>query len=102
MEREKRELFQSGGEWRIPFALVPTTQEILDSPQHKDRGFFEEVDHPVMGKATMPGAPFKMTETPWQLRNPAPLLGEHNEEVYCHRLGYSKEELVRLKERGVI
>jgi len=102
LEREKMELFQSGADWRIPFGLVPTTQEILDSPQHKARGFFEEVDHPVIGKATMPGAPFKLTESPWQLRNPAPLLGQHNEEVYCQCLGYSKEELVRLKEQGII
>jgi len=100
--REKMELFQSGVEWRIPLGLVPNTREVLGSPQHQARGFFEEVDHPVMGKVTMPGAPFKMMETPWQLKSPAPMLGEHNEEVYCQRLGYSKEELVRLGERGII
>lgn len=101
-DREKMELFQSGNEWRIPLALVPTTQEILDSPQHQARGFFEEVDHPVIGRVTMPGAPFKMGKTPWQLKSPAPLLGEHNEEVYCQLLGYSKEDLVRLRGQGVI
>ena len=64
--------------------------------------FFEEVDHPVIGRVTMPGAPFKMAESPWRLKSPAPLLGEHNEEVYCRLLGYSREELVRLKESGII
>jgi len=102
MDREKMELFRSGNEWRIPFGLVPTTKEMLESPQHKAREFFEEVDHPVMGKVTMPGAPFKMMETPWQLGNPAPLLGEHNEDVYCRVLGYTKQDLVRFRERGVI
>lgn len=102
MERERMELFLSATQWRIPFALVPTTDEILDSPQHNTRGYFEEVDHPVMGKVTMPGAPFKMKETPWQLKRPAPLLGEDNEEVYCERLGYAKDDLVRLREQGVI
>jgi crotonobetainyl-CoA:carnitine CoA-transferase CaiB-like acyl-CoA transferase len=101
-EREKTELFQSGNEWRIPFALVPTSSEILESPQHKARMFFEEIDHPVMGKVTMPGAPFKMMETPWQLKSRAPLLGEHNEEVYCRQLGYSKDNVVKLRERGII
>lgn len=101
-DRDMMELFQSGAEWRIPVGLVPTTKEILESPQHLARGFFEEVDHPVMGKVMMPGAPFKMQETPWQLKSPAPLLGEHNEEIYCHHLGYSREELVRLRERGII
>jgi crotonobetainyl-CoA:carnitine CoA-transferase CaiB-like acyl-CoA transferase len=102
MEWEKRELFESGAEWRLPMAYVPTTKEIIDFPQHKERGFFEEVDHPVIGKVTMPGAPFKMEETPWQLKSPAPFLGQHNEEVYCGRLGYTKRDLVRLREQGVI
>ncbi len=102
VEREKMELFLSGVEWRIPFGLVPTTEQVLDSPQHKARGFFEEVDHPVMGKVTMPGAPFKMTETPWQLKSPAPLLGEHNEDIYRERSGYSREDLTRFREQGVI
>jgi crotonobetainyl-CoA:carnitine CoA-transferase CaiB-like acyl-CoA transferase len=101
-DREKMELFQSGVEWRIPFGLVPTTQESLESPQHIARGFFEEVDHPVLGKVVMPGAPFKMQETPWLVKSPAPRLGEHNEEVYCHQLGYSRDELVRMRELGVI
>lgn len=101
-EYDTMELFQKAVEWNVPFAMVATTREVLDSPQHQARRFFEEVDHPVLGKVTMPGAPFKMMDTPWQQRNPAPLLGEHNEEVYCQRLGYTKEDLVRLKEQGVI
>jgi crotonobetainyl-CoA:carnitine CoA-transferase CaiB-like acyl-CoA transferase len=101
-EKTREELFQMGTEWRVPISFVPTTAEILESPQHRERGFLEEVDHPVMGKVTMPGAPFKMSETPWQMKNPAPWLGEHNEDIYCHRLGYSKDELVRLRERGVV
>ena len=101
-KREKMELFNSGTEWRIPFAQVPTTEDILQSPQHKARGFFEEADHPVMGKVTMPGAPFKLTETPWQQGNPAPLLGEHNREVYCERLKYSEDDLVKMRGQGVI
>jgi crotonobetainyl-CoA:carnitine CoA-transferase CaiB-like acyl-CoA transferase len=101
-DRRKMELFRSAQERRLPFGLVPTTKEVIDSPQHRARGFFEEVDHPVMGRVTMPGAPFKLLESPWQLRSPAPLLGEHNQEVYGERLGYSGEELVRLKQQGVI
>ena len=49
---------------------------------------------------TYPGAPAKLSETPWQAGR-APLLGEHNEEIYG-RLGHTKEELVRLREEGVI
>jgi len=80
-EWEKDKLFQAGNEWRIPFGLVPTTKEVLQSPQHQARGFFETVDYPVIGEVTMPGAPFKMTDTPWRQRSPAPLLGEHTEAI---------------------
>ena len=60
-----------------------------------------EVDHPAAGRVKYPGAPFKMMETPWEIRRPAPLLGQHNEEV-MGELGYTKEDLVRLREQGVI
>lgn len=96
------ELFKAAVEWRIPAGLVPTPGEITESPQHKARGFLEDVIHPVIGKVAMPGAPFKMAESPWQTRTPAPLLGEHNQEIYGNRLGYSGDDLVRLRGQGVI
>ena len=51
---------------------------------------------------TYPGAPVKMTETPWKIHRRAPLIGEHNEEVYLKELGLSREELALLKANGVI
>jgi CoA:oxalate CoA-transferase len=101
-DRMTMELFQSGAEWRIPIGLVPDTKEILESPQHLARGFFETVDHPIMGKVNMPGAPFKMSATSWRTSIPAPLLGEHNREIYGDWLKYSSADLVKLRERGVI
>ncbi len=80
-DRDEEELFHAGNAWRIPFGLIPTTADILNLPQHAARAFFDEVTHPVIGKVTMPGAPFKMMGTPWQQGSPAPLLGEHNEAV---------------------
>ena len=85
----------------MPFALISTIDELSDDPQLKDRGYFVDIDHPVAGKLTYPGAPFKMSETPWQATR-APLLGEHNKEIYGQRLGYSKDDLVRLRERDII
>ena len=54
-----------------------------------------------MGEVTYPGPPFRMGETSWKAGR-APLLGEHNEEIYCQRLGHTREDLVRLRERGVV
>jgi crotonobetainyl-CoA:carnitine CoA-transferase CaiB-like acyl-CoA transferase len=74
---------------------------LLTDPQYQARNFWIDIDHPYAGIQTYPGAPVKMTETGWKMSR-APLLGEHNQEIYCDRLGYSKEELVRLRASGVI
>jgi len=100
-ERTKDELFHTCSEWRVPCAPVSGPEELLNDPHYQARGFWIEVDHPETGKLTYPGAPFKMSETPWQVGR-APLLGEHNEEIYCRRLDYSKQDLVVLRETGVI
>jgi crotonobetainyl-CoA:carnitine CoA-transferase CaiB-like acyl-CoA transferase len=75
--------------------------ELMADPQYKARGFFQEIDHPLAGRLTYPGAPFRMSETPHQAGR-APLLGEHSEEIYCQRLGFDKSDLVTLRENGVI
>ncbi|MDR9458951.1 MAG: CoA transferase [Dehalococcoidia bacterium] len=99
-KRDSMELFVSGQEWRIPFALVLQIDELMGDPQHEARGFFQQIDHPMAGRLTYPGAPFKMSETPPVIRR-APLLGEQNEEVYAGTLGLSKENMIDLKEHGI-
>jgi len=100
-ERTKEELFHTCSQWRIPCAPVTSPGELLDDPHFREREFFIEISHPEAGDLLYPGAPFRMSETPWQGRR-APLLGEDNEEIYCRRLGYGKEDLVKLSEGGVI
>ncbi|MFC1926767.1 CaiB/BaiF CoA transferase family protein [Chloroflexota bacterium] len=102
MNRTGEEVLTEGQAWRVPIAMVYNTEDMLQSSQHRERDYFVEVEHPVLGKVTQPGAPFRMTETPWEIKRPAPLLGEHNEEVYCNLLSYSKEDVVRLRQCGVI
>ena len=74
------DVFHAAQELRLPLTMVPNMQQVLEIPQHKERGYFEEIDHPVVGKLVYPGAPFKMAETPYQ-KGRAPLLGEHNKEI---------------------
>ena len=100
-DREHDEVFHSGQAWRVPFGLVPSAGEVLQSDQYRAREYFVEVEHPVVGKVTLPGAPFKMSDSPFEIGSPAPLLGEHNEQI-LRSLGYSKEEIVRLRENGAI
>ena len=97
----KDELYHMGQAKGVPFGMVNTSKDLLDSEHLKEREFFVEIDHPRTGKVKYPSAPHKFSQTPWRLDRPAPLLGEHNEEIYRGRLGYSKEELIRLRNAGV-
>ncbi len=102
MKYDKWYLFHGAQELRVPIVPVATMEDIRNFEQLKAREYFVEIEHPVTGRLTYPGAPFKMGETPWQIRCPAPLLGEHNEEILSGRLSYTKEDIVRLREQGVI
>jgi CoA:oxalate CoA-transferase len=101
MSHTKKELQEAAKEVLIPVVAINTIPEVIDDPHYKARDFFIEVEHPYAGKVTMPGMPVKMSESPCDIRR-APILGEHNEEIYHDRLGYSEEELVRLRGQGVI
>jgi len=101
LQHTKRELFKMGQETGNLCAPFYTFDEVYDDPQFNDRGFFVDVDHPMTGKVKYPGRPFIMEKTPWQLRRAAPLLGQHNGEVYGE-MGYSKEDMVRMREAGIM
>jgi len=76
-----QELYEEGQRRRIPFAPVSTMGDLLASPHLRARGFFATLAHSVAGPVTMPGAPYHLSATPWQLRTPAPTLGQHTAEV---------------------
>ena len=101
-DREKWELFTKAAAARMLFGLVQTPSELVDCPQLESRDFYREVDHPVIGKIKVPAELFKLTETPYQLRMPAPTLGQHNQEIYVEGLGYTQQEFVQLRQLNVI
>ncbi|MBI2872634.1 MAG: CoA transferase [Chloroflexi bacterium] len=85
----------------FPWAIVRSPEETLEDRHLRDRGFFVEVEHPELGERyTYTGAPYIFSKTPWQCQR-APLLGEHNAQVYGE-LGFTAEEMVALRESGVI
>ena len=102
MERTQEEVVSLAQAQRLPTTPVYTIDEALEDPHFRARGFFVEIEHSVVGKVTYPGLPFKLPETPSRSQWSAPLLGQHNREVYCECLGYTCEELVRLRQLGVI
>ena len=80
-DQSVQELYEAAQRRRIPFAPVSTMGDLVASPHLRARGFFVTVEHPAAGPVTMPGAPYKLSATPWQLRRPAPCLGQHTAEV---------------------
>ena len=101
IEHVKAEIVAQAQKSRLPFTQVLDIDEVVQDPHHASRGYFVDIEHPKAGKLRYPGAPFKMSQTPWRAGR-APLLGEHNEEIYCQRLGFSKEDLVKLREMKAI
>ncbi|MBI2847310.1 MAG: CoA transferase [Chloroflexi bacterium] len=101
VEHDKEDIFKRGQEAGLGFALVHTFEDLLRCEQLVDRDFFTPVEHPEAGRLQYPGAPFKIDDAEWRTA-PAPLLGEHNEAVYCGRLGYARQDLVRLRQMEAI
>lgn len=65
---------------QLGLIMVPVNDaaDLQASPQYRYRGYFAEVEHPVLGKALYPTVPYRLSETPAQIRTPAPLLGQHS------------------------
>jgi crotonobetainyl-CoA:carnitine CoA-transferase CaiB-like acyl-CoA transferase len=65
----------------IPLASVNTAADIVESPQMQFRGFFTQVDHPVLGRRDYPTVPYRLSATPAGIASSAPLLGQHTKQV---------------------
>ena len=79
-ENGKREIVELAQALRMPFAPVPTVQDLIEDEHLSARGFFQRVAHPRAGELPYAGPPFRMSETPPHLE-PAPALGEHQGKV---------------------
>ena len=98
-EHTANEIIETAQALRMPFAPVPTVEELLEDEHLGARAFFQPIDHPAAGELRHAGAPFRMSVTPPSI-GPAPRLGEHNETTLSG-LGYSPEEQSILRERNV-
>lgn len=80
-ERTKEEIMEICQKAKYFGMAINTPQDAVESPQFRERGFWVEVEHPVTGKQLYPGDPVHMQATPWVVRSPAPILGQHTDEV---------------------
>ncbi|MDD5288450.1 MAG: CoA transferase [Dehalococcoidales bacterium] len=102
MKHDKEEITALAQAKEIPIVPANSVEDLSTSPQFAERDFFVEIEHPCGSELRYPGAPYKLSRTPWQIGMPAPLIGQHNKEILCGRLGYTSQDLVMMRESGVI
>ena len=86
---------------RIPYAAVCAPEALLRDPHLAERGFFVPIEHPDLGLTVpYPGAPFRLMDAPWRVAR-APVVGEHNAEVYGGQLGLSVSQMSAFADDGV-
>ena len=89
-------------EKRVPCVPVYDISEVMIHPQIKGTDFFVELKHTEAGKLKYPKGPCTFEKTDWEWHQAAPRLGEHNEQVFCDRMGYSRKELAAMQKSGVV
>ena len=101
MQHDKHEVMRIVGEGGIPCGAVLNAEDIHTDPHLLERGMITTMDHPQRGKFKMPGFPVQLSDSPVDME-PAPLLGQHNAEVYKELLGLTEDDLVQLEQEAVI
>lgn len=101
LERTKQQIMEAGQAEGWPTSAINSMDDVFRDPHFRAREFFRSVEHPAAGTLEYAGPPFRMLGTPAEIRR-APLLGEHTAEVLRERLGYTPEQIVRLRQSNVI
>ncbi len=101
--KAKQELYVEGQAHGFLIGPVNTPKDLVESEQLQDRGWFVDLPHPELGTTIkMPGLPYRLMDSPASLRRRAPLLGEHNFEIYGNELGLTSAEMASMRSAGVI
>jgi CoA:oxalate CoA-transferase len=99
---DAREFGSFGGKADLPYSPINNMKEICEDPLIAHRGMLAEVDQPVAGKMRIAHSPIRLSKTPGQVREPAPLLGQHTKEILREMLEFSGEQIDRLRQEGVV
>ncbi len=97
----KHEVMKILGAAGVPCGAVLNTTELLENPHLRKRHMIVDIEHPARGKISIPGCPVQLEDSPVEVKS-APLLGQHNAEIYAQMLGLSQQQLEDLKAQGVI
>lgn len=87
----------------VPAGVVQDAADVVERDPHlRDRGHWVRLEHPEMGETLYNAPPFHLTGTPATLTRPAPLLGQHTQEICREVLGLDDDEIARLEAAGVL
>jgi formyl-CoA transferase len=100
-KRTKHEVMETLGDAGIPCGAVLDSGEVFTDPSLLHRRMVVDLEHPARGRYPMPGNPVRMSDSPTEVKR-APMLGEHNAEVFGQWLGLSADELKALKDKRAI
>ncbi len=84
------------------YTVVNSVSDLPEDPQVKANGYVVDYEHPELGATRLLGMPVKLSETPGDPRGHAPELGEHTETIMTGMLGYSWDDIARLRDANVI
>lgn len=100
--QKKKDIYHQGQSYGLAFGYLASLAEALQWSQHEGRNFFPKTEsHPVVGDLKTCGPPFRLSGSSWHVGR-APLLGEHNEQIYGRSLGYGSAEIEQLKQEEII
>jgi crotonobetainyl-CoA:carnitine CoA-transferase CaiB-like acyl-CoA transferase len=97
------EVYHAAQERGFTWGAVRPAEALLGDPHLQDRGFWKTIEHPELGRDFVyPGEAAIYNGSPWRISRRAPLIGEHNSEIFCGEFGLSPGELTVLAENRVI
>ncbi len=101
LSRTRREVWAEARRARAMVAPLFTAKDLFEDPVFRERGLWTEIEHATLGRIPMLGRPYMLEKTPWRIRRPAPMLGEHTAAV-LGELGYGSAEIAALRAEGAV
>jgi crotonobetainyl-CoA:carnitine CoA-transferase CaiB-like acyl-CoA transferase len=101
MDKTKLELMAEAQKYKVPCMMVSTPEDLVENEHFKAINYWLDIEHPVAGKFLYPGLPTRFPQLATKVNQPAPLLGQHTEEI-LNELGYKNDDITGFKETGII
>ena len=98
----KEEIYRHMQAYHFPAFPVNTIEEFVASDHFNARGFLVDMVHPAVPTFRVPRPPYIFADITGKAESAAPFLGEHTEQIFCDRLGYTRKQLAELRQEGTV